>query len=130
MGLKIKVFQIFMMSLTIVLMVLPSGIAFKTSSDPGLDFINYYSYFSDMPFGYGNWAPLITALLSIAVIVLLIFSLNSFKTEKSIKICLSISIILMINSFIMFSTFTLISLFVTIIHGIVLFLQMEPNWKI
>lgn len=115
--------QIVLMLIAVVLMMLPSGIKSLSSGGAGLDFVNYYSYFSPMNFGYGNWAPLITLLLSLVVIVLFVISIKRGSVQRTINTMLILCISLMLISSVIFSTYTAISLMVMIIHAIILMIN-------
>ena len=57
---------------TLVLEILPYGAVCNFGNPDGEPWRITYSYFSLIPFGYANFAPLITALLTCAVLVLLL----------------------------------------------------------
>ena len=50
-------------------MLIPGGIAMNFSDGHNIYMI-YKSYFSIMPIGYGNWVPIITAVLSIIILLM------------------------------------------------------------
>ncbi|MCD7770935.1 MAG: hypothetical protein LUH23_02435 [Oscillospiraceae bacterium] len=58
--------------IAIVLEALPGGAVLIFSDGSGSGIISTYSYFSLTPFGYANFAPLITGLLTIALLVMVI----------------------------------------------------------
>ena len=74
----------------LVLECLPNGVKmeFKWPID-GKTFASetkYYPYFSDMPYGYGNFAPIFIGIFTIAVIILCIT--NIFIDKKGIDIAI------------------------------------------
>lgn len=93
---------------------------------PNETVISYYSYFSPMPFGYGNWFPIITAILSIFVAILLLVRLKRNCT-KAIKICLGITIFATLLSWVIFNAFSFISLAVLALHIFVFIIQFLPK---
>ena len=58
--------------IAIILEALPGGAVLIFSDGSGNGIISTYSYFSLTPFGYANFAPLITGLLTIALLVMVI----------------------------------------------------------
>jgi len=83
------------LALAIVLLALeclPSGVAmeFKWPIDQNAQVFasktEYYPYFSDMPYGYGNCAPVFIGIFTIAVIILCIINIFVDKTGINIAI--------------------------------------------
>jgi len=105
-----KITLIALTTTSITLMFFP-GVAMTFSDGPNIRFTEYYSYFSGMPIGYGNWFPMIIAVLSI--ISLLLILKNKYNI---IKVCLCIMIIFNIVSWLIFNSFTALSLFVSVFH--------------
>lgn len=60
----------------LVLELLPSGAVLVFASDVGEYLFQYYPYFSPIPFGYANFGPLITAILSCVLLVLAVLFLK------------------------------------------------------
>lgn len=58
--------------LALILQILPYGAVLNFANPEGEPFRRAYSYFSLVPFGYANFGPLITAILT-CVLMLLIF---------------------------------------------------------
>ncbi len=58
--------------IAIILEALPGGAVLIFSDGSGSGIISTYSYFSLTPFGYANFAPLITGLLTIALLIMVI----------------------------------------------------------
>lgn len=65
--------------LTIILEALPFGTVLIFSPSPTERIRETFSYFNAMTFGYGNFAPFITALLTC---VILLFAVVSIKRKK------------------------------------------------
>jgi len=61
----------------IVLEILPFGAVLNFAAPPGSSMTTRYtySYFDLLPFGYANFGPLLTAVLSVAILILTIVSL-------------------------------------------------------
>ena len=55
-----------------VLELLPYGVVLNFANHEGKPWCRTYSYFSLTPFGYANFAPLITAIMTCAIFLLLI----------------------------------------------------------
>lgn len=108
---------------SIILMVLPYGVRMQFAAPPGEGpFVFYYSYFSGIPLGYANWLPIITALLSIAILLLLIIGYKK-DLKQATLICLFICIAASVLSWIIFRVFTVIGVIVFALHIITLALQ-------
>jgi len=104
------------MIISVVLMATPYGIAMKFALGPNERVIKYYSYFNMMPLGYGNWLPMITAILSIAVLMILLISLKKGKGEKPALVCLVICVIASILSWLIFGAFSIMGAIITALH--------------
>ncbi len=63
-------------ALTIVLEALPLGAVCIFAPSPTERVKETFSYFSPIPFGYANFAPLITAVLTVVILLLSLISLK------------------------------------------------------
>ena len=54
-----RVLSIACVIISIILMTLPGGVAMTFVPSPMERVTTYFPYFSLMPFGYGNWMPII-----------------------------------------------------------------------
>ncbi|MCI8386880.1 MAG: hypothetical protein HFE63_00235 [Clostridiales bacterium] len=70
---KLRLFGIINMTAVVVLELLPYGAVCIFMPDPSLKMRETYSYFNPVPFGYANFGPLITALLSCVLLVMWIY---------------------------------------------------------
>ena len=77
-------------ALTIVLEALPMGAVCTFAISPTERVRETFSYFSLIPFGYANFAPLITAILTV---VILLLSLISLKKDSVFNALFVLSII-------------------------------------
>ena len=77
-------------ALTIVLEALPLGAVCTFAPSPTERVRETFSYFSLIPFGYANFAPLITAILTV---VILLLSLISLKKDSVFNALFVLSII-------------------------------------
>lgn len=76
---------------------LPYGAILRFASDAECIDIETFSYFDPVPFGFGNFGPLLTAILT--VIILILTAINLFKTNKVIENVITvISILAVITS--------------------------------
>ena len=102
-------------ALTIVLEALPLGIVFIFVPSPTERVRETFSYFSLIPFGYANFAPLITAILTV---VILLLSLISLKKDSVFNALFVLSIITAIISLmpLMYglNNYSLVGAFITI----------------
>ena len=68
--------------ITIILQILPCGAVLVFAPSPTERVRETFSYFNLTPFGYANFAPFITALLTC---IILLLALISIKLEKMLK---------------------------------------------
>ncbi len=78
--------------ITLALEILPFGAVCNFANPEGEPFRETYSYFSLTPFGYANFSPLITAVLTCVVIILLaVFCITGkerFATAAKSVLCI------------------------------------------
>lgn len=102
-------------ALTIVLETLPLGVVCIVAPSPSERVKETFSYFSLIPFGYANFAPFITALLTVAILLL---ALVSLKKNSVFKALLVLSIIAVVTSLLPLmyglDCYTLVGFFITI----------------
>ncbi len=115
---KQRLITLFLPIITLILEILPYGAILVFYNGQGNEYtIKSYSYFSFIPFGYANFAPLITALTTCLTIgILLIYIIFNRKSliYLSKNICL-INFIISIFPYIFdFDYFSYIGLFITI----------------
>lgn len=67
----------------LILELLPYGVVLNFANPEGEPWRRTYSYFSMMPFGYANFGPLITAILTCVLLVLVVIYL--FKSRKGLN---------------------------------------------
>lgn len=113
--------------IAIILMATPFGVAMTFAPGPTERVTKYFSYFSMMPLGYGNWFPVITALLSIAVFFLLLVGIKKANTRRVVQVCLTICIIASLLSWLIFNSISIVGACVAAFHIIVLVLQIPQN---
>lgn len=58
--------------IAIILEALPGGAVLIFSDGSGSGIVSTYSYFSLTPFGYANFAPLITGIMTIAILIMVV----------------------------------------------------------
>lgn len=68
---KKRLLYLILPMITLMLELLPFGAVCNFANADGRVFRMTYSYFSLIPFGYANFAPLVTALLTCVIIILL-----------------------------------------------------------
>ena len=110
-----KVCLVVLPALTIVLESLPLGAVCIFATSPTERVRETFSYFSLIPFGYANFAPLITAILTV---VILLLSLISLKKDSVFNALFVLSIITAIISLmpLMYglNNYSLVGAFITI----------------
>ncbi|HWQ74259.1 MAG TPA: helix-turn-helix domain-containing protein [Syntrophomonas sp.] len=63
--------------------ILPYGVVLHFAPGPGETIVKTYSYFSLTPFGYANFFPLLTGILTVAAVLLSVITLiKKFKTVR------------------------------------------------
>lgn len=67
--------------IALILECMPDGVVLFFGNPDGEPFRHSYSYFSLTPFGYANFAPLLTGIATVlAVVLLLVFCLTGRET--------------------------------------------------
>lgn len=123
---KERIPSILLMIVAIYLMTLPYGVAMTFAPGPEETVVRYFSYFSLMSAGYGNWMPIITIVLSAAVTVLLFFK-NSLR--KTIFVCLGIMILGNLLTWLIFNSLSLVSLAIVVILVLVFIISLLSHRK-
>lgn len=107
---------------TIVLEALPYGVVLIFSTAPTEKPLppQYYSYFDPVPFGYANFAPLITAILTVALavlsLVLIFVKRKASGLYKAVLITTAIATVISVcPMFLGFEYATIIGVFVTLL---------------
>ncbi|MBR2387154.1 MAG: hypothetical protein IKB02_00135 [Clostridia bacterium] len=82
---KTRILRLFVVLATLIFEILPYGAVCNFATSEG-SIRRYYSYFSLVPYGYANFAPLICAVLSCALAVLVTVSLfsDNARVERAI----------------------------------------------
>ena len=88
--------------ISLILMLLPEGVAMTFASGPGETIKCFYPFFSRIPLGYGNLFPAASILLT----------------------CLGLSILANAASWMLFASFTAVSLGIVLFQAVVLSLQL------
>lgn len=82
----------------IILELLPNGVVLWWARPEGDPQPNYYSYFNPLPYGMGNFSPLITAGLTIIVTILTIIAIilgsKHLKLRNALFICLIVTAVI------------------------------------
>ena len=71
-----KISLVVLPAITIALEILPLGAVCIFAPSPTERVKETFSYFSPIPFGYANFAPLITAVLTVVILLLSLISLK------------------------------------------------------
>ena len=78
-----KILFIALPLIALILELLPYGVVLNFANPEGEPWRRTYSYFSMMPFGYANIGPLITAILTCVLLVLVVVYL--FKPRNGLN---------------------------------------------
>ena len=70
----------------LVLELLPNGVVLNFANPEGEPWRRTYSYFSLIPFGYANFGPFITAVLTCVLIVLILTCWFKFSKKLNVAI--------------------------------------------
>ena len=79
-----KIGLVVLPAITIMLELLPLGAVCIFATSPTERVKETFSYFSLTPFGYANFAPLITAILTVAIFLLSLFALKKSGALKAL----------------------------------------------
>ena len=82
--------------ITLILEILPFGAVCNFANPEGEPWRRTFSYFDLTPFGYANFAPLLTAIITCAILVLLLIYLFTYNAKMitAIKVLLCIGVVL------------------------------------
>lgn len=80
---KRKIAMTVLSVLTLILEILPYGAVCVFMDDGGIEIRRTFSYFSLVPYGYANFSPLITAVLSCVILVLCV--VLCFRKSKKLN---------------------------------------------
>ncbi|MBE6917994.1 MAG: hypothetical protein E7470_08880 [Ruminococcaceae bacterium] len=88
---------------TLVLEILPYGAVCIFASSPTERIRQTFSYFDPLPFGYANFAPLLTAIITCVIMILLIvfWIKGSIPTATAAKRVLYVAIALSLGSLVL-----------------------------
>ena len=86
---KKKLTMLFTAFIALVLEILPYGAVCNFANPEGEPWRRAYSYFDLTPFGYANFAPFITAILTCVLIILIVVSLISKKQMRALIFAVS-----------------------------------------
>jgi len=90
----LHIFSLISLLVTLALEILPNGAALTFAPKPDTRIVKTYSYFSNIPFGYAHFSPLITAILTVVIIILTVISmLIYFKSQKLLTATLACTFI-------------------------------------
>lgn len=110
-----KVCLVVLPALTIVLESLPLGAVCIFATSPTERVKETFSYFSLTPFGYANFAPFITAILTVAILLLSLFSLKKNSVLKALFVLSIIAAVISLFPLMYgLNYYTLIGAFITI----------------
>ncbi len=91
-----KYLSLLIMAVVVILELLPYGAVLNFANPEGEPFRETYSYFSLTPFGYANFGPFLTAVLSVVILIHILVSViwKTPKLWKGIKVECAIASIL------------------------------------
>jgi len=101
--------------ITIVLEILPYGAVLVFAPSPTDRVRETFSYFSLTPFGYANFAPFITAMLTCVVLLLALISIKQTRVCKALFIVsLIAAVISLLPLAFGFSYFSIVGVIITL----------------
>lgn len=109
----------------LVLEILPYGAICNFANFEGEAFRRTYSYFSMIPFGYANFAPFLTGLITCVVVLLLLIYLFTAKSSiiNATRIVLCVGVVISLCPLLFgISFFSIIGGLISLSLGIELFL--------
>ncbi|ADU75569.1 MAG TPA: hypothetical protein DEF39_12720 [Hungateiclostridium thermocellum] len=125
-----KIMSALCMLIAVILMALPFGVPMTFAPGPKERVVRYFSYFSMVPVGYGNWFPIITAFLSVIIVLLLLAGMKKVNTGNTVEILLIICIISQLLLWLLFNSVSAVGVCVMVLHIIVFILQMFQKRKL
>ena len=107
---KKKMITLALLLSALILEILPYGAVLNFANPEGESWRKTYSYFSLTPYGYANFGPLITALLTCVLLVIIILSILLKKDwSRSISIISAIATLISLAPLMFgFSNFSLV----------------------
>jgi len=81
---KKRFFYLILPIITLILEILPYGAVCNFANPEGAPWRETFSYFDLTPFGYANFSPLITAVITCIVLLLLMIYCITGKTRQAI----------------------------------------------
>ena len=117
----------------IILELLPNGVILRFANPIGAPLVQKFCYFSLTPFGYGNFGPFITALLTCVIPILVM--IGWFRLSKAITVALMIvsgvaTVISLTPLVFGIEYFTVIGIGVSVLLGIIFCMCfVKPNWQ-
>ncbi len=121
---KIKKILLSILALVVLILeLLPGGVVLRFANPEGEPWVKTYSYFNMTPFGYANFGPFITAVLTCVLIILIIIAW--FKYSRGLNVAIkSVAAFAIVTSLmpIMFGVeyLTVIGVAITILLGTIL----------
>ena len=103
--------------ITLILEILPYGAVCNFANPEGEPWRKTFSYFDPTPFGYANFAPLLTAMITCAILVLLLVYLftGKYRMLSLTKGLLCVGTVLSLCPLLYgFSFFTLVGALITV----------------
>ncbi len=101
-------------ALAIVLELLPWGTVCVFATSPTERVKETFAYFSLTPFGYANFAPLITAILTVAIFLLSLLSLKKDSVLKALFVLSTITAVISLLPLLYgLNYYTLVGAFIT-----------------
>lgn len=93
-----KYLSLLIMAAVVILELLPYGAVLNFANPEGEPFSETFSYFSLTPFGYANFGPFLTAVLSVVILIHILVSViwKTSKLWKGIKVECAIASVLSI----------------------------------
>jgi len=130
---KLKIILLFVLSLVALrLELLPFGVVLRFGNPDGEPFVETFSYFDLTPFGYANFGPLITAILTCVIILLLIICWinKSQKLLMSVTIISGLSILSSLLPLILFGPnyLTVVSILITVFLTLIFLISLFENF--
>ena len=121
-----KVVLLLLSVVIILLEILPFGAVLNFATDSGETIRETFSYFSLVPFGYANFGPFLTSLLSSALLLLVLFYLMKGKGKKGIVAVSALAFVTSIMPFMYgFSYVSAVGVVISLLLFIIVFLTVR-----
>ena len=121
-----KIVAFILVVLSLALMFVPYGVkmTFAAGPEESDKVIEYFSYFSTVPLGYGNYGAILSGIATMAAAVLSAMNIKS-DMSKPVIVLMIVNINMSLLSWFIFGSFTVLGLIIFLLHIIAMAMAKE-----